>query len=222
MSATVTHVHAGLAAEMERALELHIGAEPWPPVDDAKYIACGIYADDLKLAAFIVAHPEAGGHLIPDSVLVDITEIEAFAVARRYGVDPNGRHYDTEHLETDTTSPLVGLPLSQAIWLATRVSERPLPPVPLMYRSWRHALVFERISEIGDIQIRQWQACWEGDVQVRKLPCDGVRAERLLDEAKQHLWDDQLDAADRYCEEAEAEMVSGCEDITRVTEGAPV
>ena len=219
MSATTTPVNASLAAEMEHALELHVGAAPWPPLDDVQYIACGIYADDLRLAAFIVVHPE-GGHLVPDSVLVDITEIEAFAVARRYGVDPNGRHYDIEHL-ADAPSSLVGLPLSQAMWLATRVSERPPPSLPLQYRSWRHALVFERIVKVIDVHRKKWRACLDEDgEQVRDMPYNDRRVDWLISKAKERQWEDDLDAADRYCERAEAEMVSGCEDVARATQGA--
>jgi hypothetical protein len=148
-----------------------------------------------------------------DGVFVNIDEAEART--RSYNVDPNAHHYDTDHLETDTQlSPLVGLPLSQAIWLATKLLSQPPPRLQVQYRSWRHGLVYERIQEISRVSVAKWEACWEGGVLVRKLPYSGETAERLTREAFDRLeYDNDLDAADRCCEEAEAEMVSGSEDI---------
>ena len=219
MTASVTHYQAGMAAEMERALKVHVGADPWPPVAGIKYAACGIYADYPRFAAFVVVHPRKehpGLNDVPaiDGVFINISETEARAMARGYDIDPNAHLYGADHLETDTLrSPLVGLPLSQAIWLASQILARPPPPLRVRYRSWRHGLIDERIEEICKLLVDKWGTCWEGDVQVRELSFSGETVERLTRTAFDYLERDDLDAADRCCEEAEAEMGGG-EDIT--------
>jgi hypothetical protein len=45
MTATVTHYQASVAVDMERALALYVGHDPWPPVAGIKYAACGVYAE---------------------------------------------------------------------------------------------------------------------------------------------------------------------------------
>lgn len=214
MTATVTHYQSGLAGDMERALKLYVGADPWPPVAGVEYTAASIYADYPRLAAFVVAHPSGGNVPTIDAVFINIDEAEARTIARGYSVDPNAHHYGTDHLETDIHSPLVGLPLSQAIWLISKLLSQPRPPLRVQYRSWRHGLIYERIQEISRVQMEKWSACWEDGVLVRELPYSGEAVERLTREAFDRLeYDNDLDAADRCCEQAEAEMVSGCEDI---------
>ena len=79
----------------------------------------------------------------------------------------------------------------------------------------------ERICEIRNSQIKKWDACWEGDVQVREVPFDGALVEELTKAAIRHLQDDNLDMADRFCEKAEYAMVGDLDKADRFRECTP-
>ena len=70
-------------------------------------------------------------------------------------------------------------------------------------------IVHERISELRDLEYRKSASIWEDGVQVRELPYDGARLERLINRSIEYFERDDLDRADQHCLLAERVMVGG-------------
>jgi hypothetical protein len=217
MTATITHMHAGLAAKMQCAVETHIGRYPCPPIVGVRYVASGVYEHSdvvprgttRRFAAFIVSHSDnAVTHpgALPDCVLVDIDEAEAKLVAIDYGIDVKDDYYIVEFPETDPLlSPTAGLPLAQAMFATFTLLQNP-PRPSVRSRSPRHALLDDRNQEIMRTHIDRWEACWEGGL-VRQLPYRAEVVERSCYAAIDYLEDDNLGAAEQCCYEAETEVL---------------
>lgn len=94
---------------------------------------------------------------------------------------------------------------------ATGLDEEPQPKKELPHhcKSWRHMIIDHRICELRDVEYRKCAAIWENGVMVRDLPFEGVLVERLINDAISHFEFDELDAAERCCEAADAAMVKG-------------
>ena len=159
------------------------GAEPWPPVDGVRYVAAA--SSRTTCRARRGGHAAAGGRSLSPRR------------RGRPGRRPAGARHDGGRGRADAAAlrPFQGdrhqggrqsrrrPARAGRAWVSELAAQAAAASCRCGAGRGGTVITFERILEINDIVHRKWCACWEGGVQVRKLPFDGVLVERLVNEA---------------------------------------
>lgn len=165
---------------------------PKPPIDGARYAAAAIEplrGDQRRLLAVAICHLDDDGQLAIDLIMRDIALEDIEPELRRYGLDAVSR--------VDPLDPDVDCAFAQAAATALDELQRSPPPLPTRMRSWRHALVHQRIGELYDGRAKLCRDIGDCPDTVHECIASAIEC----------LEGDDLDGADRWCERAERAIV---------------
>jgi hypothetical protein len=205
-----------------------------PPKAGVRYVAGAVRADQpylsiayqgtrypvftWRLLAVAIGHIEGGGVVEGH----DVREfVEGCRTSAGFVLDVLLRDTDTDAIVpllrtyglyklTDWRVEEVNLPLAEAWGLTYQLAHR--PPKKPEFQSWREMLVHEALVDVCWSHQERWEKCWEkcGDgprVLMRDLPYDEDRVADLLERARGHFQDGNLDDARDYCDQAERAML---------------